>query len=288
MTDRRRATPVLLLASTALALAVLVLGCAGGASSSDGGAPSSGSSSAKSDDSPNDSGAVRWFVPPRPIRGVRQRVVGSGERAAAILCKAGAPPPRKAVIFLHGWHALPPYAYGSWLRHLVGEGNTIVYPVYQGLRTPSDEMGENAIAGIRSALDAFDADPRQVAVIGHVTGGAIAFDYAARAEELGLPSPRAVFAVYPARNPPSGPIPAADLSEIQSSTYLAVVAGTGDPIPEGNAQARTLLAGASRVPKRHRTLLRASAKSSGSSAVSVSPRRSFWTQADRLIAKARG
>jgi acetyl esterase/lipase len=205
-----------------------------------------------------------------------------------LLWSAGHPLPRNVVVFLHGWQALPPYVYGDWLRHLAAEGNTIVYPVCQGAATRPHQVLDIALAGIAAGLRAAHADPSAVVSIGHSTGGVIAFDYAALAGSRGLVGPRAVLAVYPGRNPPGGEIPTADLSAIPPSTRLEVIAGPGDPIPAGNAQADALLAGATRVSSRWRSLVSAPyQRSSGPFPVSAAPRRSFWAPADRLIAQAR-
>jgi len=205
-----------------------------------------------------------------------------------LLWSAGHPPPRNVVVFLHGWQALPPYVYGDWLRHLAAEGNTIVYPVCQGARTRPQAVLDVALAGIATGLRAAHADPNAVVTIGHITGGVIAFDYAAVAGSRGLPGPRAVLAVYPGRNPPGGEIPTANLSAIPPSARLEVIAGPGDPIPAGNAQAHALLAGATRVSSAHRSLVRAPyQRSSGPFPVSSAPRRSSWAVADRLIAQVR-
>ena len=265
-------------------LGVFLGGCGGGGSASPGSvASSSRSPSAQGDPS---SGA-KWLIPPRPIPGIRQRFVGSGVRGAMLLWDENAPPPRRAVVFLHGWQAKPPWVYGDWLRHLVGEGNAIVYPVGEDRETKPAAILANTLAGIAVGLRAANADADVVA-IGHVTGGAIAFDYAATAEGRGLPAPRGVFAVYPARHPPSGEIPSADLSRISPSTLLEVVGGPGDPIPGGNAQARALLAAATRVPAERRSFLRAPyQRSPGPIPLSAAPRPSFWGPADRLIARAR-
>lgn len=231
---------------------------------------------------------IQWIVQSRAIRGLSQRAVGRGTRAAVLLWRSGTRPPRSTVIFLHGWEALPPYFYGAWLRHLSMQGNTVVYPVMQGLATKAEALRSNALAGIAAGLSAVHADPRTVVVIGHTTGGALAFDYAALARARGLPSPRAVLAIFPGRNPPIGEITPANLSRIPAAARLEVIAGPGDPIPNGEAQARTLLSGATRVPAERRHLLAApDVGRGGPMRPTRAARRAFWAPADRLIAEAR-
>ncbi|MBS1886819.1 MAG: hypothetical protein JSU06_06490 [Actinobacteria bacterium] len=285
---RRYRTTVRCVAMLAL-LGSLLGGCGASSSATQGGTATRGGTSHSSTSAGAVEGAgVSWWVPAHPIKGLGQRIVGHGARAAVLLWREGAPPPKKAVVFLHGWEARPPWTYASWLRHLATEGNAIVYPVYQ---QPGEQTGEflpSALAGIRLGLHADHANPRSVVAIGHTTGGALAFDYAASAAAHGLEPPRGVLAVYPGRNPPETVIPAADLSSIPASTWLAVIAGPGDRIPDGNQQAKEMLRDAARVPPGQRRFLRADPTSSGPIAATGEPSREMWGWADRLIAEARG
>lgn len=262
-------------------VAALFVGCGDGSKAGTGGGPE-----ARSDQSHGS--RVQWLFPSRPLPGISQRVVGTGARAAVVLWAKDQPPPRKAIVFLHGLELLPPFVYGDWLHHLVNHGNTVIYPVYEESGDRPEDFRGQAIAGISTGLDAVKADPGSVVAIGLNVGGAMAFDYAALARSKSIAIPRGVFAVYPGRNPPGGKIIAADLSRISAQTHLAVVAGPGDPIPGGNAQAHGLLDGAIQVPTTQKTFIRAPRLNPGSSAPeSISPRPSFWAPADRLIARAR-
>jgi hypothetical protein len=127
-----------------------------------------------------------------------------------------------------------------------------------------------------------------VVAVGVTTGGALAFDYAAVAESEGLIPPRAVAAVYPARNPPGGTVTPADLGDIPARTRLLVIGGPGDPIPAAESQARALLGAAGRVPPRLRLFNRpAHAARYGPQEDGHWARLSFWRPVDRLIAAAR-
>lgn len=250
-----------------LAALALVAGCGG----------DSGGGEADTAESPQ----VFWLGEQRRIEGVRQRTVGEGAEAAVLLWRSGAPPPEEAVVFLHGARSLPPATYGEWLAHLARRGNTIVYPAYQAEPEGTEAFLPHALAGIRAGLEDTEVDPDSLVAIGHVTGGPLAFDYAAVAEEEDLPVPRSVLAVYPSRNPPSGEIPAADLAAIDPGTLLAAVAGPGDPLPDGDAEARALLREATEVPPERRRFLEAPPPPA------LDPPRSVWAVADRLIAAAR-
>jgi hypothetical protein len=234
---------------------------------------------------------VAWTTPARPIPGLAQRLVGTGPRAAVVLWPAGTAPPRDAIVFLHGWLPSPPSVEGEWLRHLAARGNAIVYPVYQTVRGRPEGFRANALAGIGAGLRAVHADPATVVAIGRTTGGALAFDYAAVARARGLPAPRGVLAVFPGRDPGNGEVTPADLSRIPSRTHLAAIAGPGDSVPGGAAQARALLRGASGVPRRRRAYLTppfpAPSARVSAAAIRRAARRDFWAPADRLIAAAR-
>jgi hypothetical protein len=232
---------------------------------------------------------IEWAYPPRPIAGLRQKTVGAGPRAAVVLWDAHRRrPPRDVVVFLHGYEPLPPWTYGDWLRHLANAGDAIVYPVYQGPATPPGRYRAGAIDGIAAGLRVARARHRSVVAIGVNTGGAVAFDYAAVARSEDLAPPRAVAAIYPARNPPDGTVTPADLAAIPPRTHLLVIAGPGDPIPAAEAQARALLAGAHRVPSRFRRLDRpVHAGRYSPQENDDRARLSFWRPVDQLIATTR-
>jgi acetyl esterase/lipase len=233
--------------------------------------------------------AAAWLTPPRPIAGLRQRTVGHGIEGAAVLWRRGEPvPPRRTVVFLHGWQAVPPWFYAGWLRHLASAGNTIVYPVMRRYATPPERLADDTLAGIAAGLHAVRADPEEVVVIGLTSGAVVALDYAARARAEGLPPPRGVFGVFPGRFPPGGEIPLADLAAIPRSTRLLLVAGPGDPIPDGDAEARRLLARASPRSARPGRIRSAPARAAGGRpGAGGASRREFWLPADRLFAAAR-
>lgn len=232
--------------------------------------------------------SIRWAVPAKPIPDTERRLVGGGPRAAVLIWQAGRRPPRDAVVFLHGWSAVPPSVYGPWLRHLALEGNTVVYPVYQDATTRPEAVGGNALAGIAAGLRAARARPDRVAALGHTTGGALAFYYAANAAKHDLPPPRGVLAVYPARDPGGGRVPIGALSGIAPRTAIEVVDGPGNPVVGGRALARRLFRGPDQVPSGRRALRRAGdPRPSGPVRADAKAQRAFWLAADRLIARAR-
>lgn len=204
-------------------------------------------------------------------------MVGEGARGSVLLWEEGTPIPDKTIVFLHGWLALPPFAYGDFLRHLAAQGNAIVYPVIQDARTKPEGLLANALAGIRVGLRAAAGDSDSVVAIGFVTGAALAADYAAEAPRRGLPSPRGVLAIFPGRRPGAGVVTSADLSKIPPDTMLSVISGPADPIPGGAAEARKLLRGASQVPSSKKTHIQ----------IATMHDRLLWAVSNRLIGKAR-
>ena len=229
---------------------------------------------------------------PRPGRVIRFGV-GRGAESAAIVRRAGTTGPQPVVIFLHGWGIVGPNAYRGWVRHLAARGNTVIVPRYQlDARADPGTVRAAAFAGIRRALRRAPAAPGSVVVAGHSAGAAIAADYAAVAQAARLPSPVAVFAVYPGRRIlgyPAG-IPEADPQRIPGETRLTVLAGSRDAVV-GDAPARELVQRASAIPRERRRLVRIR----GGAADHLAPlrrgraaRRAFWRRLDRLMERARG
>ena len=67
-----------------------------------------------------------------------------------------APKPDSAdvIVFIHGYGAIDPLIYGKWIRHLVLQGNIVIYPRYQkNLVSPGTKaFAGNAAKAIRDAL----------------------------------------------------------------------------------------------------------------------------------------
>ena len=226
----------------------------------------------------------------RPIERIR---AGRGARSADIFRQRGLGGPRPWVLLIHGW-GLAARDYAPWARHLARLGNTVVMPRYQ-LDEHSDpgRSLDDALAGIRAALRIAPVAPRSLVAAGHSAGGALAADYAAVSGRLGLPRPRAVYAVYPGRailGYPGG-IPPADASAIAPGTAIVALAGAADTVV-GQAPARELLAAATRVrPARRKYILVRGRKVADHYAPTRSSRvarRAFWRPLDELIGLVRG
>lgn len=216
-------------------------------------------------------------------------VVGTGTRAAVVMRPHDATRGRPVVLFLHGWTANVPRAYGAWLRHLVDEGADVVFPIYQA--APFDDVRTplpNVLAAVRAALARLPGHGPLIAA-GHSAGGSLSSDYAASAAGAGLPRPVAVYAVYPGRD--LGPglfLRGPPLSRIAPRTGLLVLESPTDRVV-GTATARSIVGGATSVRGELRTihdpvLGEHNAPMGDSGRV----RSTFWTPLDRVVRATSG
>lgn len=219
---------------------------------------------------------------PRPF------VAGSGARAALVLPARGGTR-RPAVVFLHGWGLTGRRAYRPWLRHLAEGGSTVIAPRYQdSLQTPSSEVPDNALAGVRAAVGRLRPAPRSVVVVGHSAGGVLAVDYAVRAPELGLPPAAAVMVVYPGgalRTMP--PIPQDDPATLPPTVQRLVVFDSPSDAVVGTGPAEAIQQGATGLPLEQRELVSVTdpAAADHFAPVTDTPaaRRVFWRTLDELL-----
>lgn len=165
---------------------------------------------------------------------------GKGAQGAWILEPKGAS--KQVVLFLHGWTAVDPATYGAWMGHLVEEGNTVVYPIYQAAPFLAPALAFAGVAeGVRAAVRTGIPTTDWV-VAGHSAGGAMSADYAVRAKELGLPPVRAALMVYPGRQIGDIPVklPEADPADIPESVDLVALYGADDQTVGDTTAKRTI------------------------------------------------
>ncbi|KAB1076298.1 dienelactone hydrolase family protein [Methylobacterium planeticum] len=222
--------------------------------------------------------AVAAMPPAQPTEGPG----GVGDRAAAIVkrglgrpsastfafYKSGAAPAegRPVLVFLHGWGAVNPQAYGAWIDHLARMGHLVLFPRFQEPnRTRPADATANAERLLKAAFEDLANDPdakpnlAKVALIGHLAGVPIAANIAADAKAQGLPVPKLVFAVMPggiASTPKARGIALGDLATIAPDTMLITVIGDKDA-RAADAAARRILREASAVPTERKLLVRA-------------------------------
>lgn len=155
------------------------------------------------------------------------------------------------VVLIHGWAATEPILYMAWIRHLVGEGNIVVYPRYQDLHdTSSEKFTENAAAAVRESLRRVDGEWNQeLYLAGHSAGGLIAVNLAARDD---IPDPDAVLAVQPGVSGNGSKLE--NLSGISQDVLLVVMAGDSDTIT-GTADSHLIMRMTPQIPPERKMFL---------------------------------
>ena len=172
------------------------------------------------------------------------------------------PDSAEVVVFLHGYGAYNPMAYGKWIKHLVAKGNIVIYPRYQkNLVWPRPEaFPQNAATGIRRALRELEKDGRvkprtdKIAFIGHSYGGVIASNLAVHWQKMGIPKPASLLLCEPG----SGPFKGARLTDyagLPEDLHMVVVVGADDYVV-GDEFARLVFQTATNTPHRNLVLQR--------------------------------
>lgn len=137
--------------------------------------------------------------------------------------------------FIHGYAAVNPAIYGTWIEHIVQKGNSLIFPRFQATNyIPTANYTPNAIEALRRGLDWLRSNGKQelrlgdgVNLIGHSYGGAVATNIGARAASSDLPKPASMLLVNPffendGYKPPADAIDP-DLSSIPKGTELGCI-----------------------------------------------------------------
>jgi|GEM_PF-1552004 len=104
-------------------------------------------------------------------------------------------PANNVVLFMHGYGAFNPLLFGAWIRHLVQQGNIVIYPRYQKtLTVPRPrQFVNNSLTGLKDAFRVL-ADRgweeslwSDLDVVGHSYGGVISMNMAEHQAEYGIP-----------------------------------------------------------------------------------------------------
>jgi len=111
------------------------------------------------------------------------------------LPKGSAKPAANVVVFVHGYGAYNPMIFGAWIRHLVEDGNIVIYPRYQKtLYSPRPKnFVAKALKGVNNALGILEARGynsnlwSSIDVIGHSYGGVISMNFAQHRKSYKLP-----------------------------------------------------------------------------------------------------
>ncbi len=145
------------------------------------------------------------------------------------------PDSAEVVVFLHGYGAYNPMAYGKWIKHLVAKGSIVIYPRYQhNLIYPRpNTFPSNTATAIKDALVLLNTGDHvrpkvdKVTYIAHSYGGVIASNLGVYWERYGVPKPAAMLLAEPG----SGPFKGArleDYSGLPADLHLLVVVGEDD------------------------------------------------------------
>lgn len=161
--------------------------------------------------------------------------VGEGADRAWVLRPRGEP--KSVVVFVHGLggpsEILPPN-HLPWLRHLVAEGNAVVYPAYE--TTPGGTQAvRHILAGVKNGLDSLGDPDVPLTAIGYSRGGRLVVEWAA----LQRPAPKAVLSVFPSQVNPTME-PPVDLGKLDHGMRLQILVGDHDETV-GNTGAAELL-----------------------------------------------
>jgi pimeloyl-ACP methyl ester carboxylesterase len=172
------------------------------------------------------------------------------------------PESAEVVVFLHGYGAYNPMAYGKWIKHLVAKGNIVIYPRYQkNLVWPRPEgFPPNAAKAIRDALAVLEKEghvkPKtdKMVFVAHSYGGVIASNLGVHWEKYKIPKPAAILLAEPG----SGPFKGARLSDyaaLPADLNLLVVVGEDDYVV-GDEFARLVFETAVNTPNRNMVVQR--------------------------------
>lgn len=113
------------------------------------------------------------------------------------------------IVFLHGYGAYNPMIYGQWIKHLVRQGNVVIYPRYQkNIRHPlPKKFSRNVVTAIHNAVDTLWSDKHinpvfdNFSIVGHSYGGTIAAEITANWKRYGIPLPKSIFLCAPGTGP---------------------------------------------------------------------------------------
>ena len=138
------------------------------------------------------------------------------------------------VVFVHGFGAINPVAYGSWIEHLVKQGNAVIYVRYQeGLfSTSTTEFVPNTATAVNNAIlhatsEGFTLRSKSIDLIGHSYGGVISANIAVNWQSLGVPEPGVVLLCEPGSGPLTGGL-LETYEGMSPDLLLAIVVGDDD------------------------------------------------------------
>jgi predicted esterase len=200
---------------------------------------------------------------------------------------------RSLVVYLHGWGANLPFEWHqAWFEHLLRRGSAVMFPAYQDgiddafVVAPYD-MHDGLVLGFR-ALRRPDIP---IVAAGFSVGATLAFIYAERAGDWGLPRPRAVYGIFPVD--PYQIDPSLDLSHLRSTHVVLRVGDHDDVVGRDGADALAAMLGAEEKAQldyqivHSRGELWADHELLPTSVWNPAVRRVFWLPLDAMVDNAR-
>jgi predicted esterase len=141
---------------------------------------------------------------------------------------------KSVVGFVHGYGALNPKIFGAWLKHLVQNGNAVIYPRYQyNLLLPSsDEFTANTGTALKDALSLLEESKRldndfKFNLAGHSFGGVICANLLIDYKLYDLPKPSGALIAEGGTGPLTGAMKES-YSDIESDIPLIIAVGSRD------------------------------------------------------------
>jgi hypothetical protein len=138
------------------------------------------------------------------------------------------------VVFVHGFGALNPKVYGSWIEHLTNQGNAVLFVRYQMsiFTTSTTVFVPNTVAAIHSVYDLmarmdYHINTDCIDLIGHSYGGVIIGNIAATYRDHNIPTPRVAFLCEPGAGPLTGAV-LESYEAMDKELVLAIVVGDED------------------------------------------------------------
>lgn len=186
----------------------------------------------------------------------RATTYGLGKNRYWIFEPASPTPVSAPVVVLnHGWSGTDPGNLGAWIHHIVRKGNILIFPRYQTLITLPNQMTDNAIDAVKDAIFQLQSGGHvtpqmdKFAIIGYSMGGVVAANMASRCVSEGLPEPKALLVLAPARNEEGTILNALTdrLDLIPGGALMLVVVGSEDFIVKDFC-AKEIFYGATSIP----------------------------------------
>ncbi len=177
------------------------------------------------------------------------------------LYEPNSPTPDSAnvVVFCHGLGMLNPRAYGAFIKHLVRQGNIVIYPRYQrtlDLGTAIATFNDSCAKGILKALDTIQ-QPGHVKgrienyfILGHSVGGVLTANMTMLHQQYGLPKPLSAFSMQPG----AATYLMSDYSPFPADVKFLIAIGEDDAIV-GTGPGTTIYNQATAVPTAHKNLV---------------------------------